>query len=461
MSRAWCPNCNHEITPNALDCEACGARFEMDADWRPTDAAGKRLSLASRPELPTLPGSSDVFIPEPSFRAANDGSGCLAVLGRLLFGGLALLFGLLCSGASMQAAWSLAMTARWPYGDADLIAMLGITAAGAGLLSFACWQAVQLGLVGNDAEYDDRLWAQLSPLQRGRQLLLRRYAYDFGLLLWAGISAALFGVLGLGMLIAWFRADRLTLGQAASALTLCAFCCGMFAWRWQVGARSRERAELASGVVGTVPVSRNQWEAVNRAPSPADYDHAIGRATLLLVLALTITVWLVLPHAWPAKRGFWMDTLVSAGLLAGICGLATLQDLPALRMRQRYGDVALTFWRAQDQPLILAGEIRFTPPLTSAQRGEHGQAWQVRLGYEYGYSSTYRGAFGRIANHAPLIVDTDGARASFSVIAPELSNYAKSQRRGLDLDLLSAAAPNLELRFTVPHEVQYAVELLR
>ena len=399
--RFLCPNCWSYVLSNALTCPTCDAVFDGGAEWQPVPDNG-------RPHpAPHVPAQVSRREQTPEQRE-DEHRGWLGKAGRLLFGGFGVLIGVLVVwGSVLRDLRAMEINRHWPA--QYWMDVLGAPVLAASLLAFGLSQWLQVAWVGEDAEFDPRLWAQLTPRQRRRHLWRRAAASDLAVLLWLVLNAALLGVINVNLLQGMVEgslpaADLVVPVLAGLAAVAGAFIAGRDILRSQSGPARPGQSETGGPWVH-VWRGHYQWWATLYALLAG---LAGGGAAILLLRVLFVLV----SGAWRDGVRF-QGALLSAIMLAFACALvrAHWTSRRALHRLCLVERISFSLARKTLHPLTLVGEVHFEPPLRDADRKRQ---WKALLHVDGGLGVGDRGD-GDDVMQASVQIAHDGATGNFTL----------------------------------------------
>lgn len=318
-----------------------------------------------------------------------------------------------------------------------------------------------------------RNWLHLTPAQRGWLTDRNAFSTARAIRQWLLLALPLQLVVNAGLVLGYQRGGNIGLIDMVLPLLAQA---GALAWLVRTHRRLRHlrepppEAQWLQGVL----VTHNRWDLTWRAPPR--WSAALLRvcgwvcgAAALLATAGFLRV-LVRPEFHVSGLlgvvlfgGFWcMALTIPWGLT-----LACRREARERRAALGYGTVTLQLDRASERPLVLDGVVHFDPPLPQAQRiGAWNErmppngAWTASLNTRTWDDLTHRYPDRETRLDVPLAIDADGARGRF-VIVVRIDDPVPVQRVQSFIDITRAGAPYLRMRYEVPEEVLFPIEVAR
>lgn len=274
---------------------------------------------------------------------------------RLLIGFIAALLGglflylLLSEAPKIAARGTFGKDSRYLFGLMGLLGPL--------FLAFAAGQVLQLIWVGGDQGFDERLWARMTPRERGLWRLRESASgrWTFRLFVLLALAAFLYADAILWRVL-WRDALSGDWLPAAAALLVTGGAAALAAWAF------RGRSRPASARPDSVWVSEGRWVQELRGTTLAE----AGMALALGVFALGVSALQRLTKDPDASSMMWSG--VVALVFAVWLGIAAVRD-------RRHAPTRLEIVRETDRPLVLACAVTLPLAADEVARGD----WLARL----------------------------------------------------------------------------------
>jgi hypothetical protein len=319
---------------------------------------------------------------------------------RFISGIFALLIATLCLYIGISSA-RLAESNVPPLNDQTVGSLYLVALVGAGLVSFAISEAMQLFWVGADEIDDDRLWSHLASTERGLFKLRLSARWYWSVRIWCALSTITFIAMTV-FLRHWIARNFSAIGYEFVFMTALTFAVLWVSLKLSPSKLSGDKPDVDRSPAW---ISANRWTLTAAGRSWEGFPLTIAMGLFWSSMPLFDTR----HHYTPLNIGvsiFGMIILIWAAI-----------EALEVRRRLKYGTVTLALTRQNTRPLFFHGQINFSTPIKSK---DISVPWSMRLfarGYLRGVNvptleSDY---FAWIKVTAPIIMSLDGKTGTFEL----------------------------------------------